>query len=184
MHLLIQRCFKVHNTDWFGHSSYNLTGIDNTVGAIRTLSGETSVGYLTFFEALYAYNEKKDGSFTHAYELVHGKSAANLSIITRNELRLTDTCFTVPLKYNNSFGVGEFYGDWDILQVRAKGRSRTDIIWSIYACFTPDGGFTPFHESAINNITSLLTAQGKMKELTTPVYSVEYADEKVFAKYR
>lgn len=81
-------------------------------------------------------------------------------------------------------GVGEFYGDWDIVQVRAKGRSRTDITWTIYACFTVDGGFTPFHESAINNITSILQTQGKLKELTTPVYSVDYAVESVFAKYR
>ncbi|KAK2741486.1 hypothetical protein FQN57_005619 [Myotisia sp. PD_48] len=140
------------NTDWFGVSSENVKGKDNTLGCTRTLTGEMPVGVLTFVERLYGYQESADGSFTHFYDIENA-----------------------PINYEGPAGSGSFHGDWDVLDVIADGPDRTKIVWSIYACFTPDGGFEHFHESAIKNISSILVSQGKSTGMIQAPYHAKTA---------
>lgn len=88
-----------------------------------------------------------------------------------------------PIKYTN--GTGSFSGYWDTINVKYFAKTETIIYWDIYVCWTGVVSgmwdrrvalkigsartltalvidFAAFHESGINNVTSILKTQGKL----------------------
>ncbi|KAL2045951.1 hypothetical protein ABVK25_011903 [Lepraria finkii] len=134
-------------TAWFGSSPQAVSGYDNKPGATRTFSGSTSVGTYTFVEKLVSYKEYNDGSFTMLFEQDNG-----------------------PIPYKN--GTGSFSGYWDTLSVKYADAHETLIYWDIYVCWTGVvSDNKAFHESAINNVTSILKSQGKLLGHSEPPVS-------------
>ncbi|CAL8579368.1 hypothetical protein XPA_005118 [Xanthoria parietina] len=125
-------------TAWFGASPDKTTGRDNRPGATRSFQGPTSVGTYTFIEKIVSYEESRDGSFTVLFEQANG-----------------------PIPYKN--GTGSFSGYWDTLSVINAAEHQTLLYWDIYDCWTGVvSDNAAFHESAINNLTSILRSQGRL----------------------
>ncbi|KAF7907034.1 uncharacterized protein EAF01_004621 [Botrytis porri] len=79
---------------------------------------------------------------------------------------------TVPVAYYS--GNGSFSGYWVTLESTYIFKYETAIRWSIYACETGHTrNFAVFHENALKNVSSVLTAQGKIKGINLQPYSVE-----------
>lgn len=140
---------SVQDTDWFGTSPDAISGPDNSINATRTLTGELPIGKFEIVERLYGYRALEDGSFTHFYDIGNA-----------------------PIDYPG----GSFWGDWDVLDATALSHNETAVVWAIYACFTVDGGFEPFHESGIHNITDILKKAGKATGYVVPPYSKDTAE--------
>ncbi|TGJ80889.1 hypothetical protein E0Z10_g7883 [Xylaria hypoxylon] len=77
-----------------------------------------------------------------------------------------------PIKYSGSSGPGIIAGSWDIMDVRRIGEQQTMWVWSIYVCFSSAFPFNEFHESAMNNISSILGNQGKLSRDILGPFSV------------
>ncbi|RJE25397.1 hypothetical protein PHISCL_02288 [Aspergillus sclerotialis] len=107
------------------------------------MTDDLPFGPLSIVERLYGYRAYEDGSFSHVYGMDE------------------------PVEYHN----GSFWGDWEVLDVKATRKGQTSIVWTIYACFTLEGGFDHFHESAINNITAILQREGKSAGYSVKPYS-------------
>ena len=114
------------------------------------------------------------------FEQANGEKPA---VPEKNEIEASLTVsFLGPIEYHN--GAGSFSGYWDTLSVKWADEHETILYWDIYLCWTgvvagaylvcltglrtlclqdirpPD--FVTFHVNAINNVTSILNAQGQL----------------------
>ncbi|KAL7651608.1 hypothetical protein ACMYSQ_008949 [Aspergillus niger] len=129
-------------TAWFGTSPSETHGEPYTPGAERVLYGELpNAGVYPMTEELRTFKWLPRNK---GYQLTFG---------------LAD----VPFYYNTTSGpAGQLGGTWEWMDVHAIGKKETYMLWNIHACFSSAYDFAGFHESAMNNITAILKAEGKM----------------------
>ncbi|KAI0402624.1 hypothetical protein F4802DRAFT_599900 [Xylaria palmicola] len=133
---------------WAGVELLTVQGPDNFPGlSIRNLNMSTSVGYYEFSERLTFRFVFIDGSFEQ-----------------RNEQR-----GIVPYMSGN----GSFSGHWLTLKGDRIFENQTLVRLSTYACQTGHPiNFAAINEMALGNVTSILTAAGLLRGVSTePVSS-------------
>jgi len=136
---------------WLGTVPWKTEGRDNTVGSVRTSLFGTPIGLYNVSEKLIEYKVKPDGSFVQRFEQLES---------------------TIPLEYHTNNG--SFSGYWITLEATAIFKYETLISWHNYACETGHArNFARFHEGALNNATSILTAAGKVLGVTSGPYSAQ-----------
>ncbi|TEY59439.1 hypothetical protein BOTCAL_0192g00020 [Botryotinia calthae] len=141
-----------YNSAWLGVIPYETRGPNNKPGvSIRTSYLPTKVGTFSVSEKLTDLKIDSRGGFIEKFEQLAS---------------------TVPVAYNS--GNGSFSGYWVTLESTYIFKHETAIRWSIYACETGNArNFAVFHENALKNVSSVLTAQGKIKGINLQPYSVQ-----------
>ncbi|KAK8909190.1 hypothetical protein QC760_001921 [Botrytis cinerea] len=141
-----------YNSAWLGVTPYETRGPDNKPGvSIRTSYLPTKVGTYSISEKLTDLKIDSRGGFIEKFEQLSS---------------------TIPVAYNS--GNGSFSGYWVTLESTYIFKHETAIRWSIYACETGHArNFAVFHENALKNMSSVLTAQGKIKGINLQPYSVQ-----------
>ncbi|PKY03679.1 hypothetical protein P168DRAFT_282398 [Aspergillus campestris IBT 28561] len=129
-------------TAWFGSSPIKTAGHPYMVGADRTLMGE--LPNTAAFPATERLTMYKQLPFRSGFQIKYD---------------MVDT----PFHYNQTNGEqGQIAGYWEYMEVRAVGPNRTHWLWNIYSCFSTPSDFEAFHESAMNNVSSILESRGQM----------------------
>ncbi|PLN76558.1 hypothetical protein BDW42DRAFT_198896 [Aspergillus taichungensis] len=129
-------------TAWFGSSPIKTSGQPYTVGADRTLMGELpNTAPFPATERLTMHKQLPNHSgFQIKYQMVDA-----------------------PFHYNQTNGErGQIFGYWEFMEIHAVSPIRTHWVWNIYSCFSTPSDFEAFHESAMNNVSSILESRGKM----------------------
>lgn len=134
------------DTAWFGSAAASTTGHPHRVGSTRSFVQ----GGFTLTEELYSFKQKSCGSFTMKY--------------IQHDAPIT---FDIP-------GAPQTYaGEWDTLKMTSISKDQTAVYWNIYSCFSVESPFIEFHESAINNVTAILKAEGKLTGQSEAPHSEE-----------
>ncbi|TGO08142.1 hypothetical protein BTUL_0224g00150 [Botrytis tulipae] len=128
-------------TSWFGTAPESVTGTGFVTGAKRNLlGGIPGAGVYPITEELTQWNPyPNNAGFFQKFQMADA-----------------------PFYFNLTTGApGILGGTWDIMDVHAIGSSSSSWLWNIYACFSVDFDFQEFHESAMKNVSAILTSQGK-----------------------
>ncbi|ATZ55949.1 hypothetical protein BCIN_12g04930 [Botrytis cinerea B05.10] len=129
------------STSWFGTSPESVTGTGFAPGAKRNLLGGIPGA----------------GVYPITEELTLWKTYPNNAGFYQ-KFQMADA----PFYFNLTTGApGILAGTWDIMDVHAIGSSSSSWLWNIYACFSVDFDFQEFHESAMKNVSAILTSKGK-----------------------
>ncbi|KAI3318442.1 hypothetical protein HD806DRAFT_549272 [Xylariaceae sp. AK1471] len=141
-----------YKSGWLGAVPFSTQGPDNKAGvSTRTTMFPTPIGVYNISEILYEYDVKRDGSFVQSFQQLPS---------------------TVPVEYHTNNG--SFSGYWVTLEGTRIFEYETLIRWSIYACETGHArNFAVFHEGALNNVTNILTSQGKIKGINIDPVSAQ-----------
>ncbi|KAI0876194.1 hypothetical protein GGS24DRAFT_514340 [Hypoxylon argillaceum] len=141
-----------YNSGWLGAVPFKTQGPNNKAGvSTRTSLFPTAIGVYNISELLYEYEVKHDGSFVQSFEQLPS---------------------TVPVEYHSNNG--SFSGYWVTLEGTRIFEYETLIRWSVYACETGHvQDFAAFHEGALNNASSILSAQGKIKGINVDPVSAQ-----------
>ncbi|ESZ95926.1 hypothetical protein SBOR_3739 [Sclerotinia borealis F-4128] len=130
------------STAWFGTSPTTIDGTGFKAGAQRhLLGGIPGAGTYPLTEELTLWKPyPNDSGFFQKFQMEDA-----------------------PFLFNMTDGTpGILGGTWDLMDVNAVGAANTTWLWNIYACFSVEFDFAEFHESAMKNVSAILTEQGKM----------------------
>ncbi|CAO2652185.1 Nn.00g004680.m01.CDS01 [Neocucurbitaria sp. VM-36] len=132
------------DTAWFGTAPERTEGNGTAVGAKRYLRAELPEGKNVelIMEELTELTYYPDGGYWMKFQM-------------------GDAPFWYEKEQRGNWGL--LAGSWDIVDVR-EINGMAYMLWDIHVCFMDTYDLAGFHESGMNNLTTMLKAEGKIPQ--------------------